>query len=85
MRNLHHLYDALSIGLRVVDCFAIRSGTQARLQNVGLFVECKALSQDLKPGEYGFFMATGQQVNRTEGRGTGGAATGRIYDFSFPE
>lgn len=53
--------------------------------HVGIRTYKVTLSQDLKPGEYGFFMATGQQVNGTEGRGTGGAATGRIYDFSFPE
>ncbi len=53
--------------------------------HVGIRTYKVTLSQDLKPGEYGFFMATGQQVNGTEGRGTGGAATGRIYDFSLPE
>ncbi len=53
--------------------------------HVGIRTYKVTLSQDLRPGEYGFFMATGQQVNGTEGRGTGGAATGRIYDFSLPE
>lgn len=53
--------------------------------HVGIRTYKVTLSQDLKSGEYGFFMATGQQVNGTEGRGTGGAATGRIYDFSLPE
>lgn len=42
------------------------------------------LTQELKPGEYGFFMATGQAMamgNNTEG----GNAQGRIYDFRVPE
>ena len=53
--------------------------------HVGIRTYKVTLSEDLKPGEYAFFMATGQQVNGTEGRGTGGAATGRIYDFRLPE
>jgi hypothetical protein len=53
--------------------------------HVGIRAYKVTLSEDLKPGEYAFFMATGQQVNGTEGRGTGGAATGRIYDFSLLE
>ena len=46
------------------------------------------LDSDLKPGEYAFFMGTGQQTMMGGGRGaspSGGAATGRIYDFSVPE
>jgi len=48
-----------------------------------------ALEEDLKPGEYGFFMGTGQQSmmasgGRTGGR-SGGAAAGRIYDFTIPD
>ncbi len=42
------------------------------------------LVETLKPGEYGFFMATGQAMamgNNTEG----GNAQGRIYDFSIPQ
>jgi hypothetical protein len=55
-------------------------------EHVGIRTYKVTLRQDLKPGEYAFFMATGQQVGGTEtGRGTGGAATGRIYDFSLPE
>ena len=48
-----------------------------------------ALDQDLKPGEYGFFMGTGQQsMMASGGRGgsrSGGAASGRIYDFTVPD
>lgn len=55
-------------------------------EHVGIRTYKVTLTQDLKPGEYAFFMATGQQVGGTEsGRGTGGAASGRIYDFSLPE
>lgn len=54
-------------------------------EHVGIRTYKVTLRQDLKPGEYAFFMATGQQVSGTEGRGTGGAATGRIYDFSLLE
>ena len=46
------------------------------------------LSSDLQPGEYAFFMGTGQQTMMASGHGSspsGGAASGRIYDFSVPE
>jgi hypothetical protein len=46
------------------------------------------LNEDLKPGEFAFFMGTGQTNTMGSGRGgnrSGGAATGRIYDFSVPE
>jgi len=44
----------------------------------------------LKPGgEYAFFMGTGQQANMagggTGGARSGGAASGRVYDFRVPE
>jgi hypothetical protein len=44
--------------------------------------------QDLKPGEYAFFMGTGMSETMSGARGgnrSGGAATGRVYDFSIPE
>lgn len=46
------------------------------------------LEGDLKPGEYGFFMGTGQQAmmsSATVGSSSGGAASGRIYDFTVPD
>jgi hypothetical protein len=46
------------------------------------------LDEDFKPGEYGFFMGTGQSNTMSGARGgnrSGGSATGRIYDFSVPE
>jgi hypothetical protein len=45
------------------------------------------LEEDLKPGEYGFFMETGQQAMMSSNRGgtSGGAAAGRLYDFTIPD
>lgn len=54
-------------------------------EHVGIRTYKISLSQDLKPGEYAFFMATGEQVGSSQGRGTGGVVTGRIYDFRVPE
>jgi hypothetical protein len=56
--------------------------------HVGIRTYRVSLSSELKPGEYGFFMATGQQsatAGEMAGKGAGGAATGRIYDFTIPE
>ena len=55
-------------------------------EHIGIRTYKVTLRQDLNPGEFAFFMATGQQLNGTDKRsGTGGAANGRIYDFSLPE
>ncbi len=46
------------------------------------------LEEDLKPGEYAFFMGTGQGATMSGARGgnrSGGNAAGRIYDFSIME
>jgi hypothetical protein len=47
------------------------------------------LAQGLKPGEYAFFMGTGQQATmaggQTGGARSGGAAAGRVYDFRVPD
>jgi hypothetical protein len=46
------------------------------------------LEEDLSPGEYAFFMGTGMASTMSGARGgnrSGGAASGRIYDFSIPE
>lgn len=47
------------------------------------------LDDDLKPGEYGFFMGTGQQTMMSGGGSggskSGGSASGRIYDFTAPD
>ncbi len=43
-----------------------------------------SLLVDLDPGEYGFFMGTGQQMAMSD-KEAGGSSTGRIYDFSIPK
>jgi hypothetical protein len=46
------------------------------------------LKNELKPGEYAFFMGTGQSGMMSAGRvssSSGGTASGRIYDFTVPE
>lgn len=56
--------------------------------HVGLRTYKIVLSQELKPGEYAFFMGTSQQGMMSSGRGSsasGGTASGRIYDFAVPE
>jgi hypothetical protein len=47
-----------------------------------------SLESDLKPGEYAFFMGTGQMTGTTGGRGgmgSGGSTSGRVYDFTIPD
>jgi hypothetical protein len=47
------------------------------------------LEAAMRPGEYAFFMGTGQQATMaggsTGGARSGGAAAGRVYDFRIPE
>jgi hypothetical protein len=47
------------------------------------------LDAAMKPGEYAFFMGTGQQATMaggsTGGARSGGAAAGRVYDFRIPD
>jgi hypothetical protein len=47
------------------------------------------LNAAMHPGEYAFFMGTGQQANMAGGSmggaRSGGAATGRVYDFRIPD
>jgi len=59
-----------------------------KAEHVGIRMYKVTLDEDLKPGEYGFFMGTGQSATMAGARGgnrSGGAAAGRIYDFSVPE
>lgn len=59
-----------------------------KFDHIGIRTYRLSLTSDLKPGEYGFFMGTGQQsatAGEVAGKGAGGAATGRIYDFTIPE
>jgi hypothetical protein len=56
--------------------------------HVGIRTYKLTLLQDLKPGEYAFFMGTGTSETMSGARGgnrSGGAASGRLYDFSIPE
>jgi hypothetical protein len=46
------------------------------------------LDEALKPGEYAFFMGTGQSNTMAGARGgnrSGGSASGRVWDFAIPE
>jgi len=57
-------------------------------EHLGIRVYKLTLDDALKPGEYGFFMATGISQTMTASRGgsrSGGAASGRVYDFTIPE
>jgi hypothetical protein len=58
-------------------------------EHVGIRTYKLKLAADMKPGEYAFFMGTGQQSTMaggsTGGARSGGAASGRIYDFRIPE
>jgi len=57
-------------------------------EHVGIRTYRITLDADLKPGEYAFFMGTGQSNTMSGARGgnrSGGFASGRIYDFSIPE
>jgi len=59
-----------------------------KAEHVGIRMYKVTLEDDLKPGEYAFFMGTGQQASMASGRGaarSGGAASGRVYDFTIPE
>jgi hypothetical protein len=57
-------------------------------EHLGIRVYKLTLDDALKPGEYGFFMGTGISQTMTASRGgsrSGGAASGRVYDFTIPE
>src|SRR5579864_5049292 len=59
-----------------------------KADHVGIRIYRITLNEDLKPGQYAFFMGTGQSAMMSGARGgnrSGGAASGRIYDFSIPE
>ena len=59
-----------------------------KADHVAIRIYRVSLGSDLKPREYGFFMGTGQQsatAGQMAGKGAGGAATGRVYDFTIPE
>jgi hypothetical protein len=59
-----------------------------KAEHVGIRAYRLTLDADLKPGEYAFFMGTGQANTMAGGRAgsrSGGAASGRIYDFRISE
>jgi hypothetical protein len=59
-----------------------------KADHVGIRMYKVTLEEDLKPGEYAFFMGTGQGATMAGAHGgnrSGGNATGRIYDFSVAE
>jgi hypothetical protein len=59
-----------------------------KADHVGIRAYRVTLDTDLKPGEYAFFMGTGQGATMSGARGgnrSGGNAAGRIYDFSILE
>ncbi len=59
-----------------------------KADHVGIRMYKVTLEEDLKPGEYAFFMGTGQGATMSGARGgnrSGGNAAGRIYDFSIME
>jgi hypothetical protein len=59
-----------------------------KAEHMGIRTYKIILDADLKPGEYAFFKGTGQSATMSGARGgnrSGGAASGRIYDFSVPE
>ena len=59
-----------------------------KAEHVGIRTYKLALEADLPVGEYGFFMGTGQSNTMAGAHGgnrSGGAAGGRIYDFSVLE
>jgi hypothetical protein len=61
---------------------------QFKAEHVAIRTYRVTLNQDLKPGEYAFFMGTGMSETMSGAKGgnrSGGAATGRVYDFSIPE
>ena len=57
-------------------------------EHVGIRTYKITLDGELKPGEYAFFNGTGQANTMAGARGgnrSGGAASGRVWDFTIPE
>jgi hypothetical protein len=57
-------------------------------EHMGIRVYKITLDEALKPGEYAFFMGTGQSNTMAGARGgnrSGGSASGRVWDFTIPE
>jgi len=59
-----------------------------RAEHLGIRIYKITLASELKPGEYAFFMGTGQgntMAGAHGGNRSGGSAAGRVWDFSIPE
>ena len=60
-----------------------------RAEHIGIRIyKITLLDEALKPGEYAFFMGTGQSNTMAGARGgnrSGGSASGRVWDFTIPE
>ncbi len=60
-----------------------------RAEHVGIrMYKLTLLDQGLRPGEYAFFMGTGQSNTMAGAHGgnrSGGSASGRVWDFAIPE
>jgi hypothetical protein len=59
-----------------------------KADHVGIRIYRITLNEDLKPGQYAFFMGTGQAATMSGAMGgnrSGGVASGRIFDFGIPE
>jgi hypothetical protein len=59
-----------------------------KADHMGIRIYRITLNEDLQPGQYAFFMGTGQSAMMSAAKGgnrSGGVASGRIYDFSIPE
>ncbi len=60
-----------------------------RAEHVGIrMYKITLLDEALKPGEYAFFMGTGQSNTMAGAHGgnrSGGSASGRVWDFTIPE
>ena len=60
-----------------------------RAEHIGIrMYKITLLDEGLKPGEYAFFMGTGQSNTMAGARGrnrSGGSASGRVWDFTIPE
>ena len=57
-------------------------------EHLGIRIYKITLASELKPGEYAFFMGTGQgntMAGAHGGNRSGGSAAGRVWDFSIPE
>jgi hypothetical protein len=60
-----------------------------RAEHIGIRVyKITVLDEGLRPGEYAFFMGTGQSNTMAGAHGgnrSGGSASGRVWDFTIPE